>query len=124
VRRYLSLSYSFELIFAALAVTGGFATLYTFVVGRHYIIPSVLLLATVIAANLARFGFKDRIWAKEILFWTGLLFTAHAFMALFFSKRYREILSGAFEPVCAFVTIVFALLTLQYARRNRLFKQS
>lgn len=123
MRQYVSLKYSFELIFAALAVTGGFATLYTFVVGRHYIIPSVLLLVTVVAANLARFGFEDRIWAKEILFWTGFLFAAHAFMALFFSKRYREILGGAFEPVCAFVTIVFAFLVVQYARRNRLFAQ-
>ena len=121
MRRYLSLAYALELIFALVAGVGAIATLYTFLVGQHYIIPSVILAGTVICGNLVRYGLQDRLWAKQILFWCGFLFTAHAFMALFFSKRYREILGAAFEPVCVVVIVISMFLVVQYARRNRLF---
>ena len=117
----LSLSYSFELMFAAAAVIGLLAVLQTFVIGRHYIIPTGILTVTVLLGNLAYWGFRDLPWAKHVLFWCGFLFTAHTFFALFFSKRYRELLGGAFEPVCVVVTLVFAWLVYQYARKNRLF---
>ena len=121
MKRWLTLSNSFDLIFAVLTVVGVLATLQTFVIGQHYIIPSVILAVTVLIGNLARFGLDNRAWAKHILFWCGFLFTSHTFMALFFSKRYREILGDAFEPACAGVFLVFAFLTWQYARGNRIF---
>lgn len=122
MKERLSLAYAFELIFALLALLAALAVLQTFVIGKHYIIPSVILVGAVLFGNLAWWGWRDAAWAKHVLFWLGFLFTAHAFFALFFSKRYRELLGGAFEPVCVVVVIVFAYLTVQYARRNRLFR--
>jgi tellurite resistance protein TehA-like permease len=123
MKRWLSLGNSFDLMFAALAIAGLLATLQTFAIGRHYIIPSAVLAVTVLVGNIARYGFRNHIWAKQILFWCGFLFTAHAFMALFFSQRYREILGDAFEPVCGVVFALFAFLTWQYARRNGIFSR-
>lgn len=119
----LSLKYSFDLIFALIAGIASLAVLQTFIIGQHYIIPSGILVAAVLFGNIARYGFKDQAWAKQLLFWSGFLFTAHAFFALFFSKRYREILGDAFEPICVAVVVVFAFLTYQYARKNRLFSK-
>ena len=119
--QWLKLGNSFDLIFAVLAAAGALGVLQTFVIGQHYIIPSGILAVTVLLGNLARYGLQNRAWAKQILFWCGFLFTAHAFMALFFSKRYREILGGAFEPVCIVVILIFGYLTWQYARHNRIF---
>jgi hypothetical protein len=121
MRDRLSLKYSFELILALSAVAGMLAVLQTFVIGRHYIIPSVILVVVVLLGNLAWYGFQNRLWAKYILFWAGVLFTSHAFFALFWSRRYREILGGSFEAVCGVVVLVFAYLAWQYARRNSLF---
>jgi len=118
----LSLRYSFDWLFALAAAAAAAAVLQTFVVGRHYIIPSVILTLAVLLGNVACYGFRDRAWAKVVLFWCGFLATAHFFMALFFSKKYRELLGGAFEPVCVAVVIVLALLTWQYARQNRIFR--
>lgn len=116
-----SLEYAYELLFALISVIAGIAVLQTFVIGQHYIIPSGILVFTVLSGNLAWWGFADKRWAKYLLFWLGFLFTCHAFFALFFSKRYREILGDAFEITCGTVVIVFAFLTVQYARRNNLF---
>jgi len=121
MKQWLALANSFDLIFAQLAFDGVLATLQTFAIGQHYIIPSVILAVTVLLANVARYGLANHPWAKQILFWCGFLFTADVFMALFFSKRYREILGDAFEPACGAVFLLFAFLTWQYARRNRIF---
>jgi hypothetical protein len=121
VKDWLSLRNSFDLIFAILAAIGLIAVLQTFIIGQHYIIPSVILVVTVILGNIARYGFLGQTWAKQLLFWSGFLFTAHAFFALFFSKRYREIFGGAFEPACVVVILLFGYLVIEYGRRNRLF---
>ncbi len=119
----LSLKYSFELLFALIAALAALAVLQTFIIGQHYIIPSVILVGAVLFGNLAWWGFRDQPWAKYTLFWLAFLFTSHAFFALFFSKRYREILGSYFEPVCAVIVVVFAFLVVQYARRNQLFRR-
>lgn len=123
MKQRLSLQYSFELIFALITLAAVIAVLQTFVIGQHYIIPSVILVIAVVTGNLAWHGFQDRLWAKQILFWSGFLFTAHAFFALFWSKRYRELLGDSFEWVCGVVFVLFAFLVYQYATRNRLFTQ-
>lgn len=123
MKQRLSLQYSFELIFALITLVALLAVLQTFIIGQHYIIPSVILVIGVVTGNLAWHGFQDRLWAKQILFWSGFLFTAHAFFALFWSKRYRELLGDSFEWVCGAVVVLFAFLVYQYATRNRLFKQ-
>jgi Zn-dependent protease with chaperone function len=121
MRERFSLKYSFDLLFALAAVIAVVAVLQTFVLGRHYIIPTGILAFAVLCGNLAWWGFKDQLWAKYTLFWIGFLFTCHAFFALFFSVRYRELLGDAFEVVCGITVAVSAFLVIQYARRNRLF---
>lgn len=124
MQRLLSLDNSFDLIFTAAATIGILATLQTFIIGQHYIIPTGTLTVTVVLGNLARYGLKGARWAKEILFWCGFLFTAHMLFAIFFSKRYPEVLGAAFLPVTIGIFVLFAFLTYRYARGNRLFDGS
>jgi hypothetical protein len=121
VRDKLSLKYSFEWLFAALTVAAAAGVLQTFLIGRHFIIPTIIATLGVISGNLSWYGMRDHLWAKHVLFWSGALLTGHGFFALFWAKRYRELLGSAFEPVCAVLTLVLAFLVIQYARRNRLF---
>lgn len=121
VRGKLSLKYSFEWLFAVLTVAAAAGVLQTFIIGRHFIIPTVIATLGVITGNLSWYGFRDHAWAKHVLFWGAVLVTAHGFFALFWAKRYRELLGSAFEPVCAVLTLALAFLVIQYARRNRLF---
>jgi hypothetical protein len=117
-----SLRYTFDLLFALATGIAGLAVLQTFIIGQHYIIPSGILAAAILTGNLAWWGLKDQPWAKYTLFWIGFLFTCHLFFALFFSVRYRELLGDAFEIVCSGAFILFAYLSIQYARLNHLFK--
>ncbi|HSG90505.1 MAG TPA: hypothetical protein VLA56_14915 [Pseudomonadales bacterium] len=112
---------SLDWVAALISVVALLAVLQTFAIGRHYIIPTAILVPTVLFGNLARFGLSGRRWAKEILFWIGVIFTAHTFFALFFAKTPRELLGAAFEPVCALVFVASLFAVVQYARRNRLF---
>ncbi len=121
MRDKLSLKYSFELVFAAAAGVAALAVLQTFLIGRHFIIPTGMLAVAVLLGNVAWFGFRDQAWAKRLLFWSGFLATAHGFFALFWAKRYRELLGSAFEPICLALVLLLGFLTWQYARRNRLF---
>ena len=121
MKSLLSLDNSFDLIFALAAVIGALGVLQTFIIGQHYIIPTGVLTVTVLIGNVARYGLGGARWAKELLFWCGFLFTAHLFMAIFFSKRYPEVLGAAFLPVTITLFVGFAFLTAQYARRNRIF---
>jgi hypothetical protein len=119
----LSFKYSMECIVSLLAVAALTGVLQTFVVGKHFIIPTVILTFAVVLGNLAVYGFRDHAWAKHMLFWFGVILTLHAFFALFWAKTYRELLGGAFEYVCAAVVAIMAVLTWKYARRNALFRR-
>lgn len=119
-----SLKHSLDLIAALIAFVAALAVLQTFLIGKHYIIPTMVLFWAVVFGNLARYGLQDRFWAKQLLFWVFFILTCHAFFALFFSVRYREILGDAFEYVCGAVFIVFALLVFDYAKRNALFHRT
>lgn len=121
MRDKLSLANAFDLLFAAAALLALLGVLQTFLIGRHFIIPTMILAVAVLLGNIAWWGFQGQRWAKYLLFWSGALATAHFFFALFWAKKYRELLGGAFEPVCVAVVLVLGFLTWQYARRNRLF---
>lgn len=118
----LTLQYSLEWLFALITVAAVAGVLQTFVIGRHFIIPTAIATLAVMTGNLSWYGFRDHAWAKYLLFWAGVLMTAHGFFALFWAKKYRELLGGAFEPVCVVLTLALAFLVVQYARRNRLFR--
>jgi hypothetical protein len=123
MRSRLTLGYSFDIIFSILAACAVLGVLQTFVIGRHFLIPTVILIAAVLLGNVAWQGFQDRLWAKHVMFWCGFVFASHAFFALFWAQAYREVLGAAFLPVGIAVTGVAAYLLVQYARRNRLFRQ-
>jgi hypothetical protein len=117
----LSLRYSMEFIVSLLTLASIAGVVQTFVIGKHFIIPTVILTIGVILGNLAVYGYRDRPWAKHMLFWFGVIFTSHAFFALFWAKAYRELLGASFEYVCAAIVAIMAFVTWQYARRNALF---
>lgn len=98
--------------------------LQTFIIGKHFIIPTIILAVTILLGNIAWYGFQQKAWAKYLLLWIGFLTTAHFFFALFWAKKYRSILGETFEPICILVVLVLAFLTYQYARSNVLFSQS
>ena len=123
MKGYFSLRYAYELLFAVISIVAAVAVLETFLIGRHYIIPSAILVVAVLFGNLAWWGFQDKTWAKYLLFWSGFLFTCHAFFALFFSVKYRELLGSYFEVTCTTVVVIFGFITIQYARKNLLFRR-
>lgn len=120
MKRLLSSRYAFDHL-AALGALGCIAgTLHTFIVGRHYIIPTGILVLAVLLGNLARCGYRDQPWAKHVLFWMGFILASHVLFALFWSVKYRAVLGEAFEYVFAPLTVALALLVWRYARLNRL----
>jgi hypothetical protein len=120
---FLSIRYAFEILFTIVSAAAVLAVLQTFIIGQHYIIPTGILVVAVLLGNIAWWGFQDQRWAKYVLFWCGFLLTCHGFFALFFSKRYRELLGDSFEFICGVLVIAFAWLTFTYARRNNLFSR-
>lgn len=118
--RLLSLKYTFDHLAAAVAIASVAGVLHTFIVGRHYLIPTMILVAAVLFGNLARYGYRDQPWAKHVLAWIGLILTCHVLFALFWSVKYRAIFGTAFEYVFAPLTALLAFLTWQYARKNGL----
>jgi hypothetical protein len=124
MRDKLSLGYSFDIIFLVLAALALLGVLQTFVIGRHFLIPTVILAGAVLLGNLAWQGFQNRLWAKHVMFWSGFIFAAHVFFALFWAQKYREVLGVAFLPVGGAIAALAAYLVVQYARRNRLFRSS
>ncbi|MGB5245653.1 MAG: hypothetical protein WBM54_11580 [Woeseia sp.] len=120
MKKLLSLNYALDTLLAAIALLAAVAVIQTFVVGKHYIIPTMILTFAVLCGNLAHYGFRDLRFAKHINFWIGVLLTSHLFFALFWSKKYREVLGEAFLYVVGAAFVVLLFLTISYARRNRL----
>lgn len=120
MKKAFSLEYSMETVCVLLTVLGFAAVLHQFIIGRHFIIPTVILIAPLITGNVARFGYRDHAWAKHVAFWIGVLLSAHWFFALFWSQTLRAMLGAAFEPTAATIFVVLATLTFYYQRRNRL----
>lgn len=119
--RLFSLKYTFDHLAAVVAVASTAAVLQSFLIGKHYIIPTGFLCMAVLFGNFARYGYKDHAWAKNLLFWLGVILNFHVFFALFWSKMYRTILGGAFEYVFAPLTVILVFLVWQYAKQNELF---
>ena len=117
----ISLKNSFDLIFAILSAFGFLAVIQTFIIGKHYIIPTAILFITIIISNLSYYGFKDKRVAKKILFWIFFIFDFHLFFALFFSVKYRALLGDSFEIICISLLLLFSYLLVQYKNRNELF---
>ena len=122
MKRLLSLKYTFDHLAALVAAGAVIGVVQTFVIGKHYLIPTMILVLAVLFGNLARYGYRDQAWAKVVLCWIGVILNFHVFFALFWSVRYRAILGEAFEYLFAPLTLVLAFLVWQYAKQNELFK--
>ncbi|MEM9209019.1 MAG: hypothetical protein AAGA61_07225 [Pseudomonadota bacterium] len=114
----LSLKNTWDLIVALIAVGTFLAAMYQFVIGEHYMIPTMILLPTVVLGNFARFGLRGDRWAKHILFWFGFLMSCMAFMGIFFAQRPKELLGPLFLPVWIAMFVLVAWLTWQYKQKN------
>jgi hypothetical protein len=117
----ISLKNSFDLIFAILSALGFLAVIQTFVIGKHYIIPTAILFITILISNLSYYGFKNKRVAKKMLFWIFFIFDIHLFFALFYSVKYRAWLGDSFEIICISLLLFFSYLIVQYNKRNQLF---
>ena len=115
--RYSS-RHSLDLIAAVVAGVGILGVLQTFIIGRHFAIPTMILFFSVLFGNVARYGLQGRAWAKQVLFWIFFVLTAHIFFALFWAVRYREILGDSFEIVFGGVFLFLFFLLFRYARGN------
>jgi hypothetical protein len=95
--------------------------LQTFIIGKHFVIPTMVLVIAVLFGNLARFGANGQRWAKHTLFWIFFLMACHAFFALFWAATPREILGNLFLPVYGVLFVVLSGLCWTYSRKNGLF---
>ena len=122
MNKKISLHHSLDLVAALIAFVAVLGVLQTFIIGKHFIIPTMILFFAVLFGNLARYGFQDRAWAKQVLFWVFFLFTAHVFFALFFAVKYREIFGEAFEFVFGGIFVALVFLVRSYAKKNGIFR--
>ena len=113
--------YTLEWCATLVTIVGLLGVLQTFLVGRHFVIPTGVLAVTVVFANLAWFGFQGQRWANYILFWLAVLVCCHSFFALFWAKAPRELLGVGFLPIYAAICFVSALAAWHYARSNQLY---
>lgn len=118
---WLNLGNGLALLLAVIAAACFAATLGTFVIGQHYLIPTFWLLFAVLTGNFARYALQGARWAQEIVFWCGAIASSTLFMGLFFAKQPKVMLGGAFLPVWGLAFLAMAFLTLSYARGNRIF---
>lgn len=122
MKKLFSLKHSLDFLAAIIAVVALLGVLQTFVIGKHFVIPTMILALAVLFVNLAKFGLRGERWAQHVLFWIFLIATCHAFFALFWAKTPREILGEAFLYVYGAAFIILAVLCWQYAKKNGLFK--
>jgi hypothetical protein len=120
MKKLFSLEHSLELLAWLIAIAAMLGVLQSFIIGRHFVIPTMILVICVFFGNLARFAGQDHAWAKHMLFWIFFIAACHAFFALFWAQTPREILGGAFIYVYGADFLLLSVLCWQYAKRNRL----
>lgn len=122
MKELFSLKHSLDLAAAVVAGVALIGVLQTFIVGKHFVIPTLILVLAAIFGNLARFAFRGENWARHMLFWIFSIAACHAFFALFWAKTPRELLGDAFYYVYGAAFVVLAFASWQYAKRNQIFK--
>ena len=102
----LTLDYFLEWISLAVACTVVAAVVYTFGIGKHYVIPTALLVMAIVLANIGYHGLQNRLWARSLLFWIAAVLFAHTFFALFWAKAPRDLLGQGFVPIYGCVCLL------------------
>jgi len=123
MKKLFSLQHSLETIAVLFTLGATLGVFQTFIIGKHFVIPTMVLLLAIFFANLARFGLQGQRWAKHMLFWIFVLAACHAFFALFWAADARpgKFLGDAFYPVYGGLFAVLSFLCWKYAQRNELF---
>lgn len=122
IKKLISLDHSLEALASVLAIAAGLGVLQSFVIGRHFVIPTMFLLLVFLFANLARFGLCGQRWAKHLLFWIFTLLVCHAAFALVWAGDARpgQLFGRAFYPLYGGFVLIVGSLCASYAKRNRL----
>lgn len=122
MKKLFSLDNALEALAALIALGGILAVLQTFVIGKHFVIPTMNLLLVFYFGNLARAGVNGERWAKHLLFWTFLLAVFHTFFALFWAAEARPgaLFGAAFYPVYGGFFVIVGGLCVNYAKRHAL----
>ena len=121
MKKLFSLDRGLELLAWLITLIALLGVFQTFIIGKHFVIPTMILFMAILFGNFARFASAGQAWAKHVLFWIFFLATCHLFFALFWAATPREILGGAFLYVYGVLFVVFGFLSWQYASRNALF---
>ena len=122
MKKLFSLKHSLDLLAVIIAIAALLGVIQTFIIGQHFVIPTMLLVLVVLFGNLAGSSMRGERWAKHILFWIFFIATCHAFFALFWAKTPREMLGDAFLFVYGAAFIMLGFLTWQYAKKNDILK--
>jgi len=122
MKNLFSLEHSLDLAAVIVAIAALLGVMQTFIIGQHFVIPTMVLVLAVFFGNLARSSLRGERWAKHVLFWIFFIATCHAFFALFWAVTPREILGDAFLFVYGAVFIVLGFMTWQYAKKNKILK--
>lgn len=124
MKKLMSLENSLEALATLLAFLAALAVLYTFIIGKHFVIPTLILFLVVVFGNLTRFGLRGDRWAKHMLFWLFTIMFCHAFFALFWAADARPgmLLGAAFYPGYGGFFLLVGFLCWSYATRNGLFR--
>ncbi|MDH3439903.1 MAG: hypothetical protein OEM63_04060 [Gammaproteobacteria bacterium] len=122
MKKLFSLDHSLEALAALITFGAALGVLQTFIIGKHFVIPTMVLLLVFFFGNLARAGLDDQRWAKHLLFWVFLLMACHTFFALFWAADARPgaAFGAAFYPVYGGFTVIVGGLCLNYAKRHSL----
>lgn len=126
MRNALSLEHSLESLAALFSAVAGIGVVHTFIVGKHFVIPTLILAIAMLFGNLARCGLHNQRWAKHMLFWIFALLACHGLFALVWAGDARpgQLLGDAFYPIYGGFTLSVGALLAPYAKRNKLFDAS
>ena len=122
MKKLFSLDNSLEALAALIALAGSVLVVWNFVIGKHFVIPTMFLLLVFYFGNLARAGVNGERWAKHLLLWTFLLAVFHSFFALFWAAEARPgaLFGAAFYPMYGGFCVIVGWLCFNYAKRHSL----
>lgn len=122
MKKLFSLDNSLEALAGLITLGATLAVLQTFIVGKHFVIPTMNLLLAFYFGNLARAGLNGERWAKHLLLWTFLLAVFHTFFALFWAAEARPgaLFGTAFYPLYGGFFVIVGSLCVNYAKRHAL----
>ena len=87
IKSLFSFEHCLECIAALIAAAGLLGVLQTFVIGKHFLIPTIILSAVLLFGNLAWWGLQGQRWAKYFLFWGAFLLMMHGFFCALLGEK-------------------------------------